>query len=151
MNNTVFNVPQASNEPVKEYPIGSADRKEIKEALNQLRSMELDIPMIIGGKEIRTGNTIRISPPHDHQHTLGYYHRGTAEHVKMAIDAALDAKEAWENLDWKQRASIFLKAAGLVAGPYRARLNAATMLGQSKSVHQAEIDAACEKIGRAHV
>jgi 1-pyrroline-5-carboxylate dehydrogenase len=100
--------------------------------------------MIINGKEIRTDNKIEIRPPHNIDHLLGHYHKGDASHVQMAIDAALDAKEEWENMPWKQRASIFLKAASLVAGPYRAKLNAATMLGQSKNPHQAEIDSACE-------
>jgi len=102
--------------------------------------------MYIGGKEVRTGTEIRMSPPHDHKHTLGYFHEGDATHVQMAIDAALEAKDAWANLSWEHRASIFLKAAELLAGPYRAEINAVTMLAQSKSPFQAEIDAACEFI-----
>ena len=102
--------------------------------------------MYIGGNEVRTDNKLRVAPPHDHKHTLGYFHEGGAEHVKMAIKASLNAKDAWANLAWEHRVSIFLKAADLIAGPYRARINAATMLGQSKNVYQAEIDAACEFI-----
>ncbi|MBX7181623.1 MAG: L-glutamate gamma-semialdehyde dehydrogenase, partial [Bacteroidia bacterium] len=107
---------------------------------------EADIPMYIGGKEIRTGNKKRLAPPHDHQHTLGYFHRGGKDEIQLAIKEALKAKPNWENLSWEQRASIFLKAADLIAGPYRYQLNAATMLGQSKNVYQAEIDSACELI-----
>ena len=102
--------------------------------------------MYIGALEVRTENKIQISPPHDHKHVLGYYHQGDASHVEQAINAALGAKESWSNLSWEHRASIFLKAADLLAGPYRAKINAATMLGQSKSAFQAEIDAACELI-----
>lgn len=141
-----FNALPPVNEPVKEYRPGSTEREELKKALTEFRSQETDIPMYIGGKEIRTGNKLRISPPHDHQHTLGYFHEGDASHVNQAIEAALSAKEAWANLAWEHRASIFLKAADLIAGPYRARINAATMLGQSKNAYQAEIDSACELI-----
>lgn len=139
-----FNVPLAKNEPVKTYAPGSPERAELKEMLKELRSKEIDIPMYIGSEEVRTGNKIEINPPHDTAHVLGYYHQGGAEHVKMAIDAAMAAKEGWENMSWEHRASIFLKAADLIAGPYRQRINAATMLGQSKNAFQAEIDAACE-------
>ncbi|GAB4134676.1 MAG: L-glutamate gamma-semialdehyde dehydrogenase [Bacteroidia bacterium] len=139
-----YTVPKAVNEPVKSYAPGSPERAELKKALEQLRSVEKDIPMYIGGKEIRSGEKVRLAPPHDHKHTLGYFHKSTKEHVKMAIDAALAAKEKWANLSWEHRASIFLKAADLIAGPYRAKLNAATMLGQSKNAFQAEIDSACE-------
>jgi 1-pyrroline-5-carboxylate dehydrogenase len=141
-----FNALSPVNEPVKEYRPGSSDREALKKALAELRSQEADIPMYIGGKEIRTGNKLRISPPHDHQHTLGYFHEGDATHVEQAIEAALSAKETWANLTWEHRASIFLKTADLIAGPYRARINAATMLGQSKNAYQAEIDSACEFI-----
>ncbi|HET6245884.1 MAG: L-glutamate gamma-semialdehyde dehydrogenase [Bacteroidetes bacterium] len=141
-----YKVPFPINEPVKTYAPGSAERKELQAKLKELRSIEVDVPMYIGGKEIRTNNTARLAPPHDHKHTLGHYHKGDKSHVKDAIDAALAAKDKWAGLSWEHRASIFLKAADLLAGPYRAKINAATMLGQSKSAYQAEIDAACELI-----
>ncbi len=141
-----FNVPVPANEPVKEYRPGSPEREALKTALAEFRSQETDIPMYIGGKEVRTDRKLRVAPPHDHQHTLGYFYEGDAEHVRQAIDEALSAKNAWANLSWEHRASIFLKAAELIAGPYRARMNAATMLGQSKNAYQAEIDSACELI-----
>ncbi|QJW92056.1 L-glutamate gamma-semialdehyde dehydrogenase [Spirosoma taeanense] len=141
-----FNVPTPVNEPVKEYRPGSPEREALKKALAEFRSQETDIPMYIGGQEIRTDRKLRVSPPHDHQHTLGYFHEGDAQHVTQAIEASLSAKEAWANLSWEHRASIFLKAAELITGPYRARINAATMLGQSKNAYQAEIDSACELI-----
>ncbi len=141
-----FNVPTPVNEPVKEYRPGSVERDLLKDALNELRSIEKDIPMYIGGQEVRTGKAVRIAPPHDHQHTLGHFHEGDASHVQQAIDSALTAKDAWTNMPWEHRAGIFLKAADLLAGPYRARINAATMLGQSKTAYQAEIDSACELI-----
>ncbi|GAA4456611.1 L-glutamate gamma-semialdehyde dehydrogenase [Nibrella saemangeumensis] len=141
-----YNVPVPVNEPIKEYRPGSPERENLKKALAELRSREEDIPMYINGAEVRTGKTIRLAPPHDHQHTLAYFHEGDAQHVQQAIDAALQAKEAWAAMSWEHRASIFLKAAELIAGPYRAKINAATMLGQSKNVYQAEIDSACELI-----
>lgn len=141
-----FKVPVAKNEPVKGYAPGSVERAELKSALAEARAKEIDVPMYIGGKEIRTGKMQRMSPPHDHAHTLGHFHEGGKEHVQAAIDAALGARSAWVALPWEQRAAIFLRAAELIAGPYRARLNAATMLGQSKNAYQAEIDAACEFI-----
>ncbi|MBK3517659.1 L-glutamate gamma-semialdehyde dehydrogenase [Carboxylicivirga marina] len=140
----IFNVPPAVNEPIKSYAPGSPERAELKDMLNKLRSEELDIPMFIGGEEIRTGNKKRIHPPHEIAHTLGHYHQGDETHVHMAIDAALKARQQWVNLSWEHRASIFLKAADLLAGPYRQLINAATMLGQSKNAFQAEIDSACE-------
>ncbi|UOQ73994.1 L-glutamate gamma-semialdehyde dehydrogenase [Hymenobacter cellulosilyticus] len=146
MANGFFNVPTPINEPVKGYAPGSKERAELQQALKDLKKQQVDIPMHIGGQEVRTGNTQRISPPHDHQHTLGYFHEGDASHVQQAIDAALAARTQWAELPWEHRASIFLKAAELLAGPYRARINAATMLGQSKNAYQAEIDAACELI-----
>lgn len=142
----VYKVPTAINEPVKSYAPGSAERKELQAKLKELRSKTIDIPMYIGGKEVRSGHKIRLSPPHDHKHTLGYFHKSDKKHVKLAIDAALRAKKNWENLSWEHRASIFLKAADLIAGPYKAKLNAATMLGQSKNAYQAEIDSSCEII-----
>ena len=144
MQNSLYFVPPAKNEPVLSYKSGSPEREKILQAIECAKSYEVDIPMIINGKEIRTDNKKELHPPHDHQHLLGYYSRGDESHVQDAIDAALGARQKWASLSWKQRASIFLKAAGMISGPYRARINAATMLGQSKSVHQAEIDAACE-------
>ncbi|WP_426061162.1 L-glutamate gamma-semialdehyde dehydrogenase [Hymenobacter sp. B1770] len=146
MANGFFNVPTPVNEPVKGYAPGSPERAELHRELKRLKQLELDIPMHIGGEEVRTGNTQRISPPHDHQHTLGHFHLGEASHVQQAVDAALAARPAWSEMPWEHRAAIFLKAAELLAGPYRARINAATMLGQSKNAFQAEIDAACELI-----
>jgi 1-pyrroline-5-carboxylate dehydrogenase len=146
MSNAFFKVPFPKNEPVLSYAPGSRERQLLKKALEEGRSKELDIPMYIGSEEVRTGKKIRLSPPHDHQHTLGYFHAGEKAHVEQAINAALAAKEKWSNLGWEYRASIFLKAADLLAGPYRYKINAATMLGQSKSAYQAEIDSACELI-----
>ncbi|MFY8190686.1 MAG: aldehyde dehydrogenase family protein, partial [Bacteroidia bacterium] len=146
MMNGFFKVPLPVNEPVLNYAPGSSERKALKEALQDARSKVLDIPMYIGGKEVKSGKTAEIRPPHDHQHLLGSYHISDASHVTQAIDAALAAKPKWEALNWEQRAAIFLKAADLIAGPYRAKLNAATMLGQSKNAYQAEIDSACEII-----
>lgn len=144
MSKGFFNVPVAVNEPVLGYAPGSQERRELQSMLKELRSGEVDLPMVIGGKEVRTGKLERIFPPHEIAHTLGYYHQVDAGHVKMAIDAALSAREAWAALSWQHRASIFLKAADLLAGPYRAKMNAATILGQSKNAFQAEIDSACE-------
>ncbi len=144
MSNAFYNVPKAVNEPILNYAPGSSEKAAIKIALEGLRKTEIDAPMYIGGKEVRTGNLVRMAPPHDHGHTLGHFHRGTEEHVKQAIDAALAAKEKWANMAWEHRAAIFLKAADLLAGPYRAKMNAATMLAQSKNIFQAEIDAVCE-------
>lgn len=144
--NGFFKVPVPINEPILTYAPGTTHRTELKTAIETARKQVLDIPMYIGGKEVRTGKTIAICPPHDHQHKLADFHVGDATHVEMAIEAALAAKANWENLPWEQRAAIFLKAAELIAGPYRAKLNAATMLGQSKNAFQAEIDSACEII-----
>ena len=146
MNDAFFEIPIPINEPVKEYKPGSSEKKELKKELSYLKNNEVDIPMYIGDKEIRTENKIRISPPHDHSHTLGYYNQGDKSHVQMAIDAAMNAKEKWNEIGPVKRANIFLKAAELIAGPYRAKINASTMLGQSKNIYQAEIDAACELI-----
>ena len=146
MANGFFNVPIPINEPVKGYAPGSKERLELQQQLKSLRGLELDIPMYIGGQEVRTGKLQRISPPHDHQRTIGHFHYGDASHVTQAIEAALAARTAWAELPWEHRAAVFLKAADLLAGPYRARLNAATMLAQSKNAFQAEIDAACELI-----
>jgi 1-pyrroline-5-carboxylate dehydrogenase len=141
-----FDVPKPVNEPVLNYGPRSLERAALKAALAEGRSAVIDIPMYIGSKEVRTGKTAEIRPPHDHQHLLATYHEGDATHVHAAIDAAMAAKANWENLPWEQRAAIFLKAAELLSGPYRYKMNAATMLGQSKNAYQAEIDAACEFI-----
>ncbi len=140
----IFNVPKAKNEPVLSYAPGTTEREELKAQVKAFREVEVDIPMYIGGEEVRTGDKKSIHPPHDIKHCLGYYHQGDETHVYQAIDAALKAKPQWEALSWEHRASIFLKAADLLAGPYRQKINAATMLGQSKNAFQAEIDAACE-------
>ncbi len=141
-----FNVPEPVNEPILSYAPGSKERALLKDAVADARSKQLDIPMYINGKEVRNDKKVPITPPHNHQHILGHYNQGNAADVKSAIEAALAAKPQWEELPWEQRAAIFLKAADLIAGPYRFKLNAATMLGQSKNAFQAEIDAACELI-----
>ncbi len=141
-----FNVPAPVNEPVLNYGPRSVERAALTAALHEARATVADIPMYIGNQEVRTGKTVEIRAPHEHKHVLATYHEGEANHVQAAIDAALGAKAAWENMPWEQRAAIFLKAADLLAGPYRAKINAATMLGQSKNAYQAEIDAACEFI-----
>ena len=146
MSNAFFRVPAAINEPVKGYAPGSPEREKLKQALSELKAATADIPMFINGQEVRTGKTVTMHPPHELSHTLGHYHKGGKEHIQQAIDAALAAKHDWENTPWEQRASIFLKAADLLAGPYRYKMNAATMLAQSKNPFQAEIDAACELI-----
>ena len=142
----IYRVPTPKNEPVLNYEPDSSERKLLQEALNEARAQELDIPMYIGSEKVRTQNTVSLHPPHDHQHVLGHFHRGDATHVELAIKAALGARTAWAEMSWEHRAGIFLKAADLIAGPYRAKLNAATMLGQSKNAYQAEIDSACEII-----
>jgi 1-pyrroline-5-carboxylate dehydrogenase len=141
-----FNVPTPVNEPILNYAPGSKERSLLKEALADARSQQLDIPMYIAGEEVRTTVKENIVPPHDHQHILAQFSVGDKTHVQKAIDAALAAKNDWENLAWEHRAAIFLKAAELIAGKYRYKLNAATMLGQSKNAYQAEIDSACELI-----
>ena len=141
-----FNVPKPYNEPIKSYAPGSPERASLQAAIKEARSKTIDIPMVIGGQEIFTDKKVKIRPPHDHQHVLGTFSEGDADHVNQAINAALGAREAWAAMSWEHRASIFLKAAELIAGPYRDKLNAATMLGQSKNAFQAEIDAACEII-----
>jgi len=141
-----FHVPYPKNEPVLSYAPGSKERAALKRALEEARSKQLDVPMYIGGDEVRSERKKKIAPPHDHQHVLGYFNEGDKGHVEQAINAALGAKELWANLSWEHRASIFLKAADLLAGPYRFEMNAATMLGQSKNAFQAEIDSACELI-----
>jgi 1-pyrroline-5-carboxylate dehydrogenase len=146
MSNGFFNVPVPRNEPVLNYAPGSKERLLLKKAIEDARSKVIEIPMFIGDEEITTETKKTLSPPHDHKHVLGYFYEGDASHVEQAINAALAAKELWSNLSWEHRASIFLKAADLLAGPYRYMMNAATMLGQSKNAYQAEIDSACELI-----
>ncbi|MXV52725.1 L-glutamate gamma-semialdehyde dehydrogenase [Pedobacter sp. HMF7647] len=141
-----FNVPQPVNEPILNYAPGSKERELLKQALRDARSAETEATLHIGGKKIKTDKKVAMRPPHDHRHILGHFYMGDKSHVQQAIDAALAAKNSWENLAWEQRAAIFLKAADLIAGPYRYKLNAATMLGQSKNAFQAEIDSACEII-----
>ncbi len=144
MSNAHFKLPAVYNEPVLSYAPGSPEKLALKKALKQAKSRQKDVPMIINGKRVRTKNKISIHPPHELSHTLGHYSQGDATHVKKAIDAAMKAKPAWEAMPWQDRAAIFLKAADLLSGPYRAKMNAATMLCQSKTAFQAEIDAVCE-------
>ncbi|MEZ4947286.1 MAG: L-glutamate gamma-semialdehyde dehydrogenase [Cyclobacteriaceae bacterium] len=146
MANGFYNVPAPKNEPIISYAPGTKERALLKKALEEARANKADIPMYIGADEVRTGKTISISPPHDHKHVLGHFHEGDKSHVEQAISAAMAAKDLWANLSWEHRAGIFLKAADLIAGPYRHKINAATMLGQSKNAFQAEIDASCESI-----
>ncbi|WP_196885893.1 L-glutamate gamma-semialdehyde dehydrogenase [Aureivirga sp. CE67] len=146
MANAFFNVPTAVNEPVKSYAPGTPEREELLAMYKKMYNEQVEVPLYIGEEEIKTGDTATMHPPHDHKHVLGTYHRASKEHVDLAIEKALAAREEWANTPWEQRASIFIKAAELLAGPYRAKMNAATMLAQSKNVFQAEIDAACEMI-----
>lgn len=141
-----FFVPVPVNEPVLSYAPGTPEREELQAKYKEMYASTIDAPMFIGDKEVHTKTKIAMTCPHDHKHVLGHFSEGDASHVNQAIDAALSAKEGWENMTWENRASIFLKAADLLAGPYRAKINAATMLGQGKNAHQAEIDAACEFI-----
>ncbi|MDD3968903.1 MAG: L-glutamate gamma-semialdehyde dehydrogenase [Proteiniphilum sp.] len=142
----IYQLPDVKNEPVKSYAPGSPERAALKQKLEELNRGGVDLPMIINGKEVRTGNLQDIRPPHNHRHLLGSYHQGDKRHVRMAIDAALKAKPAWEAMHWESRATIFLKAAELIAGPYRSAFNAVTMIGQSKNAYQSEIDAVCELV-----
>jgi 1-pyrroline-5-carboxylate dehydrogenase len=146
MNLGYFNYPLPPNEPVKTYAPGSSEKKLLKKAIEELKSVEHDIPAIIDGKESRSDNKIKMRLPHELSHTLGYFHRSDKGQVKQAIEVALTAKDSWEKMNWENRAAIFLKAADLLAGKYRNDINVATMLGQSKNVYQAEIDSACELI-----
>lgn len=146
MSNAIYQVPVAVNEPVLQYAPGSQERKELQATLAAMRASPIDAPMIIGGQPVHTSKKGEMRPPHDHRHLLGTYSIGEASHVTQAIEAAMIAKKAWSEMEWENRLSIFLKAADLLAGPYRARINAATMLGQSKNAYQAEIDSACEMI-----
>ena len=147
MSNAFFNVPKAVNEPVKSYAKGSAERAALlKEYERMYHQHPIDVPMYIGSEEIRTDDKKRMAPPHEHAKTIGHFNYGDSSHVHAAINAALEARKAWANLPWHDRAAVFLRAAELLAGPFRERINASTMLAQSKNVFQAEIDAACELI-----
>jgi len=146
MGNGFFEVPIAVNEPVKSYAPGSPERKEVLETYKKMYDSKVEVPLFINGKEVKTGDTATMSPPHDHKHVLGTYHKATKKNVEEAIETALEARKKWAAMPWEQRAGIFLRAAELIAGPYRAKINAATMLAQSKNIYQAEIDAACELI-----
>ena len=133
MNLGYFNYPMPVNEPVLSYAPGSAEKKRLKEVLAELKNKEADVPMYIGGKEIRTNKKVAMHPPHEIAHTLGYFHAGEEKHVQIAIEAALAAKESWANMSWESRANIFLRAADLLATKYRPYINGTTMLGQSKT------------------
>lgn len=146
MSKGFFNVPKAVNEPVKSYAPGTPEREQVLAAYRKMWNEQIDVPLYIGSEEIRTGNTQNMSAPHDHQHIVGKYHLAEKSHVEKAIATALEARKKWSKMSWENRAAIFLKAAELIAGPYRAKINAATMIAQSKTIHQAEIDAACELI-----
>lgn len=141
-----FQVPKAFNEPIKSYAPGSSEREEVLKQYKSYFKGNVDVPLYIGSEEIKTGNTKPMSPPHDHKHIVGQYHLAEKKHISKAIKNALESRDSWANLTWEQRAAIFLKAADLIAGPYRSKINAATMIAQSKTIHQAEIDAACELI-----
>ncbi|MEM0997733.1 MAG: L-glutamate gamma-semialdehyde dehydrogenase [Bacteroidota bacterium] len=144
MSNAIFEVPFPENEPVLSYSAGSPERTALQGEYDKLYSSTLDVPMFIGGQEVRTANKHPLSPPHDHQHVIGHYSQGDDSHVNAAIHAALEARAQWAAMPWQDRAAIFLKAADLLSGPFRARMNAATMLAQSKNAYQAEIDAVAE-------
>ncbi len=139
-----FQVPPAVNEPIKSYAPGTPERASVLETYKKLYNSKVEIPLYIGGKEIKTGHTKSIRPPHDHQKEVGTYHTAEKKHVEDAISTALEARKKWAKLPWEQRAAVFLKAADLIAGPYRDKMNASTMIGQSKNIFQAEIDSACE-------
>jgi len=141
-----FNVPVAVNEPVMSYAPGSPERKEVLDTYKSMFNSKVEVPMYINGEDVKTGNTRTMSPPHDHKHIVGEYHLAEQKHVEDAISTALEARKSWSQMPWEQRAGVFLKAAELIAGPYRAKINAATMIAQSKNIYQAEIDAACELI-----
>jgi 1-pyrroline-5-carboxylate dehydrogenase len=146
MNLGYFSYPMPDNEPVHTYAPGTTERAALKKTLAELKARQMDIPMFIGGQEVRTGKTVPIRPPHEIAHVLGQFHAGDATHVQQAIDAALAAREAWANTSWENRANIFLRAADLISTRYRFLMNGTTMLGQSKNAFQAEIDSACELI-----
>ena len=141
-----YNVPKAVNEPINSYAPGTPERKALLDTYKKMFNEKVDIPFYIGGKEYRTGNTVEINPPHDHKHSVGQYHTAEKKHIELAVEAAAEARVKWAATSWEHRAAIFLKAADLLAGPFRYKMNAATMIAQSKNVFQAEIDAACELI-----
>ncbi|HQZ26061.1 MAG TPA: L-glutamate gamma-semialdehyde dehydrogenase [Flavobacterium sp.] len=141
-----FNAPKAVNEPVKSYAPNSPEKAAVLAAYKTMWNSNIDVPLYIGSEEIRTGNTRNMTAPHDHKHVVGTYHLAEKSHIEKAIANCLEAKNKWANMAWEQRAAIFLKAAELIAGPYRAKINAATMIAQSKNIFQAEIDASCELI-----
>ena len=141
-----FHVPKAVNEPVKSYTPNSTEKAAVLDAYKIMWNETIDVPNYIGSEEIRTGNTRNMTAPHDHKHVVGKYHLAEKKHIEQAIASALEARKKWANMAWEQRAAIFLKAAELIAGPYRSKINAATMIGQSKTIYQAEIDASCELI-----
>ena len=144
MSNAFYTLPETKNEPVLSYAPGSAERRQLQATYDDLMGKTADIPMFINGEHVYTDNKVELNPPHNHAHTLGFFNKGGRAHVELAVQAALDAKEGWESMPWEERAAIFLKAAELLAGPYRAKMNAATMLAQSKNAFQAEIDAVAE-------
>ena len=146
MNNSITTIPFPKNEPVYEYRPGSSERNSVKNKLTALKATQIEITGLVGGQEIRTGDTEAIRPPHEHSHTLGHFHNMSAKEAHLAVEACLDARSSWAKMHWTERASIFLRAAELLSGPWRDTLNAATMLGQSKNIYQAEIDSACELI-----
>ena len=146
MSTGFFKVPKAKNEVVKSYIPGSKERDEIQKTYKEMINSFTEVPMYINGKDVKSANKKQISPPHDHQNIVGEYYIAEPKHIDDAIESALAAKKNWENMSWENRSAIFLKAAELIAGPYRSKINAATMIGQSKTVHQAEIDSACELI-----
>ena len=146
MSNAYFKVPTPVNEPVLSYAPGSKEKEELKKKISELQSKEIEVPLIIGGKEIKTGKTGEMRVPHNHSKKLGIYHKAGKKEVEMAIEAALSAREKWENMPWEHRAAILQKAAELLSGSWRSTINAATMLAQSKTAYQSEIDAACELI-----
>lgn len=144
MNNGIFEIPIPQNEPILSYMPGSSEKSEIKQKISLLKKQQMHIPLIIGGKEVFTGDTDTCIVPHEKEHVLAYYHKAGEKEVNDAINASLEAKQAWQQMSWEDRAAIFLKAAALISGPYRSLMNAATMLSQSKTIYQAEIDAVCE-------
>ena len=146
MSNGFYKVPKATNEPVRDYAPGTKEHTDLMAMYKKMYKESADIPLYIGSEEIRTGKTVEIHPPHEKKHTLGVFHQAEKEHIEKTIEVALEAQKKWSVTPWEERAAIFLKAAELLAGKYRDRMNAATMLAQSKNVFQAEIDAACEMI-----
>ena len=141
-----FEVPIAVNDTIKGYAPGSPERKEVLDTYKEMYNSTIEVPLYINGENIKTEDVVTMSPPHNHKHALGTYHKAEKKHIELAIASAMEARKKWSQTPWEQRAAIFLRAAELISGPYRAKINAATMLAQSKTVHQAEIDSACELI-----